>query len=784
MISLKNISRIYTSKSSEDVVALDNINLTLPEKGFVTIVGASGSGKTTLLNVLGGLDSPTSGHMIVDGISTENFKDKDWDAYRNEKIGFVLQNCYLLPHLSIRDNVLIKLQISNRKYENIEEMADNALKEVGLFERRFDKPKTLSGGQKQRVAIARAVVGQPVMILADEPTGALDSKNGKQIMEILKKLSKEHLVVMVSHNREYADNYSDRIVELADGKIVSDSSPIKEIAVVDGKEMAKVSFPFLTSLKWGFKNLLLKKYSTLSIIIACSLGLTGVGLILSVSKGVESTFVDAESRALSQYPVTISSYSKQSGQGSITEYEEFTDEQVVFADLSSYQTQEHYNYMSDEFLTYMGQMPQDYYYISYDQSYTSFWLFAEVNKDNNVYERVSSTSSLFYKGIDDIDFLDREYDCLTGSFPTNEHEIALVVDTYNRVDGTYLRTLGFDVDTSHYSEIKINFADIIGKTYKYVSNNTYFVYDSENDRYGVTTKSAKELYNSSTYELKISGILREKEDSGNPLFRTGIIYTPAFERMVIENANASDIVIAQKTAGVSKNVLTGAPFEQKQSGTTSLSPEYQLEYALYSYGSFERITTLYYFTKDFDSRKNISNYFEKYVSDEEIDFGTLTYNDYLERAALQFDGAVKMMTSVLYVFAAISVFVSAILNAILTYISIHQRTSEIGLLRSLGARKKDIGIMVETESLICGLLGGFLSVLITVLLVYPVNEMLTRAIYQYNFYVLSRTTFTLPGFQWWVAPIMLGLGLVTALVSALIPAIIASKKDPAHAINE
>jgi putative ABC transport system permease protein len=254
--------------------------------------------------------------------------------------------------------------------------------------------------------------------------------------------------------------------------------------------------------------------------------------------------------------------------------------------------------------------------------------------------------------------------------------------------------------------------------------------------------------------------------------------------MVIQNANSSNIVVAQKAAGITNNVLTGTPFEQRQSGTTTLSPEYQLEYALYSFGSFERITTLYYFTKDFESRKNISNYFEKYVSDDEVDFGTLTYNDYLERAALQFDGAIKMMTNVLYVFAAISVFVSAILNAILTYISIHQRTNEIGLLRSLGARKKDIGIMVETESLLCGLFGGVLSIILAASFVYPVNQMLTRAIYQYNFYILAKTTFTLPGFQWWVAPIMLGLGIATALISALIPAIIASKKDPAHAINE
>ena len=259
MISLRNISKIYSRKqSNEDVVALDNINLTLPEVGFISILGASGSGKTTLLNIIGGLDEPTSGEMVVDEISTKNFKGKDWDAYRNEKIGFVLQNCYLLPHLSIKDNIAIKLQISNHEYKNISEMVDKALEEVDLLDRRNDKPKQLSGGQKQRVAIARAIVGEPVVILADVPTGALDSKTGGQIMALLKKLSKNHLVIMVTHNREYANTYSDRIIELKDGKIISDNNQLDKEVVVSDKKMGKVAFPFFTSLKWGLKNLVVK----------------------------------------------------------------------------------------------------------------------------------------------------------------------------------------------------------------------------------------------------------------------------------------------------------------------------------------------------------------------------------------------------------------------------------------------------------------------------------------------------------------------------------------------
>ena len=784
MIKLENISRVYSKnkQSSNDVVALDNINLNFDEKGFISILGASGSGKTTLLNIIGGLDTPTSGNMIVDGLSTSEFKNKDWDSYRNEKIGFVLQNCYLLPHLTVKDNVALKLQISNHKYDNIDELVDNALKEVDLLDKKNEKPKALSGGQKQRVAIARAIIGKPTVILADEPTGALDSKTGKQIMDLLKKLSENHLVVIVTHNKEYAEEYSDRIIELQDGKVISDNKPLESTEKEEGKQLERVSFPLSTSIKWGFKNLIVKKYSTLSIILASSLGLAGVGLILSMSSAVTAAFIRAEAEALSEYPVTISSYSRQSSEGSYVHYDEYPTEEVVYVDLSNYAKQEHYNYMSEEFLTYMGEMPKDYYYVDYSSSYTSFRIFTQVNE--TTYRSISSTSSLFYKGIDDVKFLNNEYDCLKGNFPTQVNEVALVVDTYNRVNGSYLYTLGFDVDISEYHESQLTFNDIIGKTYRYVPNNDFYYYDSVNDKYNQVAKSSKQFYEEATVELKITGILREKKDSDNPLFRTGVIYTPAFGKMVVENANNSEIVIAQKQYGLSKNVSTGLPYEDTQSGSMKYSKEYLYEEKLFNLGAYERVTTLYYFTKNYASREKINTYFENYVPDEMVDFNTLSYSDYLERATSQFDGAIKLMTSVLYVFAGISVFVSAILNAILTYISIHQRTNEIGLLRSLGARKKDIAMMVETESVISGFLGGLLSIGLSVILVPPLNTLLIKAIYQYNFYLLSKTTFTLGGFQFWVAPILVGLAIVTALVSALIPAIIASRKDPAHAINE
>lgn len=791
MISLKNISRIYSRKqSAEDVIALNDISLTFPDSGFVSIVGASGSGKSTLLNVIGGIDKPTSGEMIVDEISTKDFKDKDWDSYRNEKIGFVLQNCFLLPHLSIKDNVAVKLQISSHHYQNISEMVESALKEVDLYDRRNDRPKTLSGGQKQRVAIARAIVGKPTVILADEPTGSLDSKNGRQIMTLLKKLSQNHLVVMVTHNKEYANEYSDRIVELADGKVVSDSSPIQKEIKVEDKKLPRVSVPFFTSLKWGIKNLVLRFTSTLAIVIATSLGLAGVGLILSISQGVQQTFVETEARALSEYPVKVSSSAKYEFDPTPAR-EQFPTEETIIADLGTFGSRDHKNFMSQRFLNYMNDMPKEMYTIVYKTSSLRMNLVTRVKDTTDQFTVIYSPSTYFYKGLDLEKFTKKNYDCIGGSYPTGTNDLAIVIDSYNRVDASILNFFGFNIDTSEQPEedIKINFSDVIGKEFKYVSNNKLYYLDGDlyKQRNVYNTDVQTDIYNTSTVTLRITGILREKIDADNPALNTGVIFSEEFASFAVDEANSTDIVVAQKTAGKTRNVRTGEEIIGYKSGNYTYSADYEYENIMYNFGAVEEVTVLQYFTDSFANRSNIENYFNHYkndIMDPDVDFDNLSYNDYLKNVSFQFDGALSLMTSVLYAFAFVSVFVSMVLNAILTYISVHQRTNEIGLLRSLGARKVDIGFMVETESIISGLLGSLLSILLCVVLVKPINVLLTDAIYRYKFYLLSSTKFTLPGFQWWVAPIMIGIGVLTAAVAALFPAIIASKKDPAHAINE
>ena len=932
MLSLKHITKIYSRKQSdEDVVALNDVSLDLPDQGFVAILGASGSGKTTLLNIIGGLDKATSGNMIVDGLSTSEFSVKDWDSYRNQKIGFVLQNCYLLPHLNVRDNVAVKLQISHSKAKDIDALVDDALKRVDLLDKKYDKPKSLSGGQKQRVAIARALVGSPTVILADEPTGALDSKTGTSIMELLKEASKDHLVVMVTHNNEYASKYADRVIELKDGKIVNDTEPIKNEIVGNPKKLDRVSIPVQTTLKWGFKNLIVKKFSTISIIVAAALGLTGVSLILSVSTGVQHVFDEVEAQSFSKYPVQFSYYTDTDPQWDASKYPQYTDEQIVIADYSSYRKQYRYDYMSEEFLSYMRAMPENYYIGNFERSTTYFHLFTKRKETSTPYE-VPASYYYFYKGVKDIDFIDMQYDCLKGNFPKEANELALVVDDRNRVNVGYLYSLGFDVNTSVVSDVTFSFDDVLNKTFKYVPNqsvehpeNSYYVKDESTGVYYVTSKTATELYNSSQFDLKITGILRQKKAYDRVALRQGIIYTPAFEEMVLNDANSSGVVVEQKqaatepvvtvvsndpqrnrepasyeqitvseainkinnmdlsyatssypTAFVSKGkfydvrgtvvkkgewsykhntgevFLADAPIVDEEerehinstcleairindwytfnqlvenqtvisvtgalSGnvriidedhrtvtsyrvghirdvtnglgfrdTATKSPIYYYEGKLHELGAIEQVTELNYYTNDYDSRVKIKNYFDRYIFDYTVEPTGVSSYDYLENASAQFDGALKLMTSVLYVFAIISVLVSAILNAILTFISVRQRTNEIGLLRSLGARQKDISIMVETESLICGLFGGMLSVLVAILVIGPVNKLITTAIYKYKFYLISNVQFTLEGYQWWVAPICIGLGIATAVISALIPAILASRKDPAKAINE
>lgn len=360
--------------------------------------------------------------------------------------------------------------------------------------------------------------------------------------------------------------------------------------------------------------------------------------------------------------------------------------------------------------------------------------------------------------------------------------MAIVVDDWNRLSVSTLNSLGFPVVTSEsVPGAKFSFDDVLGKKYRYVSNNHFYKFDSEQNKYVESGLSAKQLYDLNDFEMEITGILRRKKNNKVSLVSNGVFYTPAFERLILEDANNSEIVQRQLAEKTNYNVFTGLPFTGTE-GSFSVSAEYQYEQQLFALGQAPLITGLNYFTKNYVSRTKIIDYYNLYDDKDETVY--LDTEDRLEKTSADFDGALRLMTSVLYVFAIVSILVSAILNAILTYISVHQRTNEIGLLRSLGATKTNVALMVETESMICGLFGGIMSILLTLILIKPAQAMITQAIYDFNFYLISKTEFDLGGFKWWAAPILIGIAVLVAMVSALIPAIMASRKDPAKAINE
>ena len=773
MIRLKNVSKIYTSKA-QSCVALDDVSLTLPNQGFVAILGPSGCGKTTLLNLLGGLDHPTKGTILVDEKSMHEWNEKELDAYRNQQVGFVFQNYYLIPHLSVYENIALSLEMS-KDQEHIEERVNQVLKEVGLLDKKKAKPHTLSGGQMQRVSIARAIIHQPTIILADEPTGALDSKNAEQVLQILKKISKKYLVVMVTHNEQLAEAYADRVIELFDGKIVKDSE--KKIVKKQGevKPLKPVKIPLKTSLKWAFKNLWNKKLRSALTIIAGSIGVMGMGLILSMQAGVREYIVNAQEASLGKYPVMVTSYLKTSSESHKDELEEYPDTDYVLIEKGDILKQEHVNHMPDDFKAYMDKMPTDYYTVQDSNSYLQFPLITK-NEDN--YELISSY--YFKKSVSNTEFAQEQYDVLLGKMPEGINELALVVDKYNRVDASLLESLGFNVESD-----QISFSYLLNeKEYRYIPNDVYYVLPEEAEHYyAYGSIHYEELYqNENSVPLKIVGILRENRDIKTPLFDTGLLYTPAFNDYAKENAQQSQIVKEQQKYGIEKDVFTGQPFQEIQSGNYSYSIEYQLERRLFSLGAEEQITQFYYYTSSFEQRLQIVDYIKAFQAEKDAPIIVRSY-DYIELVTNEFSMLVSLFSNILLVFTSISMGVSGLLIGILMYISVLERNKEIGLLRSMGARKKDVGMMFMMEATAIGILSGVLGSLLAIILNRPVSGVTKLMLAQYSSSMLDQTSVHLEHFRLWCVPIMIALSVVVTLIAGLIPALKAAKKEPASSLK-
>ncbi|XMB72867.1 ATP-binding cassette domain-containing protein [Mycoplasmatota bacterium WC30] len=775
MLELKNLSKNYYVGDTT-VKALKNVDLKFRKNEFVSILGPSGCGKTTMLNIVGGLDQYTSGDLMIDGKSTKEYKDNDWDAYRNTTIGFVFQNYNLISHLSVLENVEMALSLSGVNSKERKERSIKVLEDVGLKEQVYKKPNQLSGGQMQRVAIARALVNNPKILLADEPTGAIDSKTSDQIMKLIKEISRDRLVIMVTHNAKIANKYSDRIVNLLDGEILSDSNPANGDVKLGGNLVnSKTSMSFASAVKTSFKNLVTKKGRTLITALAGSIGIIGIALVLAISSGMTSYVNDIQSDSLAGFPISISSVVQAEtmgdrgvGPGSLMDNEEqesleFPSESVIYSYDEDQSTIIHTNIFTEDVMTYIGEMDSSLYNsIAYTRS-ISIHMITETNSGSyNKVETESSGGFMSMFGSNSIvnelpnnqEFVESQYDILEeGSYPTNYNEVVLVVDNMNQLDISTLEAMGFDIEEDY------TFSDFIGKEFKVIPNNVYY---NQIGEVFVTDSDLESLYNNSeSITLSIVGILRVNEDASSEVLKSGIGYTTMLTEYLLEDASNSEIVLAQE-ADHTVNVLTGFGFNE------------QLTYDLVmqTIGGDSTPTGIQIYPVSFESKDAIKAYLDEYnvgLADED----TIIYTDLAETISNTISGMINTITIILSAFAGISLLVSSIMIGIITYVSVIERTKEIGIMRSLGARKKDVSRIFTAESLLIGLSAGIFGILIYLLLQIPVNLILARVLGMAGFASLSLYS-------------ALGLILLSSLltlISGIIPSKIAANKDPVIALR-
>ena len=777
MLELKNIKKSY--KTGEFVQhALKGVSLTFDRNEFVCILGASGSGKTTLLNIIGGLDRYDSGDLIINNMSTKKFNDTLWDAYRNNCVGFIFQSYNLIGHLSVLENVEMSLTLSGVKDKK--EKALGALEKVGLKDHAYKKPNQLSGGQMQRVAIARAIVNDPEVILADEPTGALDTKTSKQIMELIKEISKEKLVIMVTHNSDLAKKYATRIIEVKDGEVISDSSPLDKTKNKNNIEIKKTKMSFLTALKLSFNNIRTKKGRTFLTAFASSIGIIGISIILSLSNGFDKQVDIYQKNTLSNFPIMISKSTMTMDEKQMEEMmgsmmpgkgDYPTEKKIYPFDINSYNLV-HTNKITSEYIEYIENINDELI------SGISFTRATNLNllvKNDSVVKSVSTSElnmGVIPKEIDKEDFIMDAFDLLEGSYPKNVTDLVLVVDSKNRVDTKILKALGEEIKS------EIDFSNIIGKEIKLVFNNEYYA------RYMnmfIPNTDYNSVYNNEkNLTLKIVGVVRAKEDNylgeiatsmntlGNMTDTSSMMSSNNIGSILYKNDLVEKVISVNSESEIVK--------EQEKSNTNVMSGEIiddQSKNNILLYlGSKDEPFMINIYPKDFNSKDEIISYLDKY-NQSKSDIDKIVYND-LASTFISFGSKIMdAITIVLIAFSAVSLVVSSIMIGIITYISVLERTKEIGVLRSLGARKKDVSRVFNAETLIVGILSGLIGVLIARGLIIPVNIILKDLTGLNNVAILDPLH----------AVILIIISTTLTLIGGAIPAKMASKKDPVIALR-
>ena len=865
MLQLKNITKNYLSGDNE-VQALKGIDIEFRENEFVSILGQSGCGKTTLLNIIGGLDRYTSGDLIINGKSTKEFKDKDWDTYRNYSVGFVFQSYNLIPHQTVLANVELALTISGVGKAERRKRAIEALQKVGLGDQINKKPNQMSGGQMQSVAIARALVNDPDILLADEPTGALDSKTSVQVMEILKEISKDRLIIMVTHNPELAEKYSSRIVKLLDGKIIDDSNPYKsseeDVKKARNKKdkSGKASMKFTTAVRLSLNNLMTKKGRTFLTSFAGSIGIIGIALILSLSHGMQSYINRVEEDTLSSYPLTIQEASidvtsmleAMMGNG---EREEHNDNKIysrpivnniletVSTKLQTNNLEEFKKYLESgdtDIKDYINAIQYEYnlnlniYKQNDDKTYQQVnpsIVFDELGFGEMMESRQSASSMMsgsmtmtqtdvWEELLDNKNLIQSQYDVLAGNWPTKYNEVVLIVDENNEVSDYTLYSLGIkDIKELNESMEKIknkekveagesvsySYDDLLNYKFKILLNTDY--YKKSGNAWQDMSNDDEYMKNvvDNAEEITIVGIIKPNEETVSSSGAGMIGYTKELKEYVINKINETEIVKEQKE-NPNINVFTGIEFPENQNSSFDYSQltdeqrmymatlsetelaELMKNYAENSTATYDsnlstlgvvdlnKPSTINIYPKDFESKDmittRISEYNDKQTNDGKEE-NVITYTDIVGVMMSSVSTIINVISYVLIAFVGISLVVSSIMIGIITYISVLERTKEIGILRSIGASKKDVSRVFNAETLIIGLVAGLIGISVTILLNIPINMVIKSMVGISNISKLPTKG----------AIILVAISVGLTMIAGLIPAKFAAKRDPVEALR-
>lgn len=764
MLNLKNIKKTYhTGGFSQH--ALKDFSLQFRQNEFVAILGPSGSGKTTLLNIIGGLDRYDSGDLIINNKSTKKFKSIDWDFYRNNCVGFIFQNYNLISHISVLENVEMGMTLSGVGKKEKRKKAKELLERVGLKQHINKKPNQLSGGQMQRVAIARALANDPDIILADEPTGALDTKISRQIMELIASIAKDKLVIMVTHNKELAEEYATRIVKMQDGEIIEDTNPIAKDESNDKMfQIRKTAMNFFTALNLSFNNIKTKKGRTALTSFAASIGIIGIALILALSNGFKIEIDEFEKDSLSDAPIIISEQAMTMNEEMMMNMQvnkdrkEFSDSKKVYIQEDILEQLMHTNYITDEYIDYLGEIDKKYISgVSYQKS-TALNLITHIE---DKYELVSTTNAVNpwtllptnpnkkEKGV-----IDNNYDVIAGKIDDEKPGLILQVDSRNQIYESTLKQLGLSGKT-------VDFDDILNQELKLVLNDDYYM---QVDDYFIPNPDLESLYNNeNSISIKVQAIVRCKEDKKMLANGSGIAYTNSLTELVISKNKDSAIVNVQKEKDY--NVLTHQPFDEE-----SMTNNKKVFLGYLGGESIPNI--IYIYPNSFESKDYITDYLDKYNEKKE-EKDKIEYTDMAGMISSLSGNIMDAITIVLVAFSSISLIVSSIMIGIITYISVLERTKEIGILRALGARKKDIKRVFMAETFIVGIFSGTLGILIARLLVIPANIIIEDLSDLANVAKMNPIH----------AIVLVIISVILTMISGFIPARVASNKDPVESLR-